>query len=136
MPKPITVTISVEELMFGKVWTTLDTMPGVISISIHGSGSKKAAVPRNGKQSGTATRECLILGYMIENKQPVNRDALYALLEKAGKARTSLPDALTILKKKKFITINKPNSKDTTYKITAAGRARYAAVCAAETGKE
>jgi predicted transcriptional regulator len=49
MPKPMTITISVEEAFFGKIYRTLDLTPGVVSISYHSESEAKPKPKPNGK---------------------------------------------------------------------------------------
>jgi hypothetical protein len=66
--KPLTMTISVEETFFGKIYRMLDTMPGVASIAIHSEGVKAngAARPKK-KQGGTQSAHCLVLGALVKS---------------------------------------------------------------------
>lgn len=129
MPKPMTMTIEVEEIAFGKVFRTLDGMPGVINIRITGSGPKAMAKPNgrgtNGqRQGGTKTVPGIVLGELV--KGPRGRPDLAPALERAGKKATSLPDALQKLRKAKAIkTAGK--GKGTEYTITPVGMKQYEA---------
>jgi hypothetical protein len=125
MPKPMTMTIDVEEIAFGAVFRRLDTMPGVISINLRGSGPKPAPSSTR-RKGGSATVECLILGALVEATKPLSRPDLVAAVTAGGKQASSMPDALVKLKRKSHIAY----LKGALYKITKAGRARYAEACA------
>ena len=126
MPKPIKLTIEIEQVAMGKVWTTLDAMSGVISISLHGSGPKPAGPKKAGKPGGKSTTvPCLILGALVASKDPLPRTDLMLAVEAGGRAATSTPDSLAKLKKDKHIA----PAGDGLYKITAAGVKRYETAC-------
>lgn len=116
MPKPIGMSIKVEEIAFGKVWSTLDTMPGVISITIEGNGPKAKpngkATNGNGKTVADLVLETLLA------KSPQTKTQLEDYVAHGGKAKTSLPDTIARLKKGKLI---RPIGNKGQYKITAAG---------------
>lgn len=133
MAKPLMMTIAVEESFFGKIYRTLDSTPGVASITIHSEGPKSngAASPRAGqKQGGTGSVYCLILNAMIENPG-IARPQLMAVAEANGKRATSVPDAITKAKKAKHVAV-KGSGKSSTYTITAAGRKHFTTACQIE----
>lgn len=125
MPKPMTMTIDVEEIAFGAVFRKLDAMPGVISINLRGSGPRGQAASKARKGSA-ATVECLILGALVEAKEPVTRAALVEAATAGGKQASSVPDALNKLKNKKHVRVVRGGM----YKVMPAGRARYNEACA------
>lgn len=136
MPKPIMMTIAVEESFFGKIYRTLDTMSGVASIAIHSEGVKgngrAASAPQ--KKGGTGSVYCLVLGALCPNG-PLPRSNLQAVVESAGKKASSLPDALMKAKKAKHITA-RGKGRDVVYTITAAGRKHFDTACQIDKGAE
>lgn len=122
------MTIQVEEIAFGKVFRTLDTMPGVIAINLHGSGPKEQTTSSPPRRTGGATVECLILGALRETKVPLTRTTLTEVIVQGGKAASSFQDAISKLVKKKHVT----KGVDGNYKITAAGSKRYESACELE----
>jgi hypothetical protein len=97
----------------------------VISIGLHGSGPKAAAPKKKGTKHGSAaTVPCLILGALSTVKQ-LNRSDIGEAVRAGGRAATSVPDALTKLKKlKQVVPVG-----DGSYKITPAGVKRYQTAC-------
>lgn len=126
MAKPIKITLEVEQVALGKVWTTLDGMTGVISIGLHGNGPKPTSKKKGSKHGSSATVPCIVLGAL--EKKPLGKPALIEAVVASGKAATSLPDALTKLKKEKHIV----PVGDGFYKITQAGAKRYQTACKVE----
>src|SRR6266403_2960072 len=88
MPKPMTMTIEVEEMAFGKVFRTLDGMPGVIAIKIAGTGPKKPKGNSKGNSGGRTSAQ-IVLAELV--RQPLDKGALTQRLEEGGKKATSLP---------------------------------------------
>lgn len=123
MPKPMKLMVEIEEAAFGRVFRTLDTMSGVVTITPIGEGPKQPGTAKQPKgKKGTVY--CLVLSALISNGKAVNRDTLRDVLKMNGKAATSLPDTLTKLKRAKHITI-----KNAMYTITPAGRKHYETSC-------
>jgi len=118
--------LEIEEAAFGRVFRTLDGMPGVVSLMPIGDGPK-AAKGKAGKKGKGGTVYCLVLKALIEAGKPVNRDALRNVLADHGRAATSLPDALSKMKKAKHITV-----KSAMYSITPMGRKHYDTSCPVE----
>lgn len=121
MPKPISLTIDVEEIAFGKIWRTLDAMNGVVSINIKGNGPKqKKSAKTNGRignnKKGIATIPHIVLTTLAVG-EAMGRETLRKALEANGKMGTSLPDTITKLKNAKKIKVVGKG----TYKITQAG---------------
>jgi hypothetical protein len=95
MPKPLTITIDVEEVAFGKVFRTLDTMPGVISINLKGSGPTKVNESKIKESKKIKTIDLIrdwiathstfyakdLNGYLFENGI-TNRNIVYAFITK------------------------------------------------------
>lgn len=133
MVKPLTMTISVEETFFGKIYRMLDTMPGVASIAIHSEGVKAngAAKPKK-KQGGTQSAHCLVLGALVKSPG-ITKAQLVPVLEGNGKKATTLPDTITKLKKAKHIAV-KGSGKAATFTITAAGKKHFDTACEIEQG--
>ena len=123
MVKPLKMMVEIEEGAFGRVFRSLDGMPGVVSLTPIGDGPR-VAKGKVGKKGKGGTVYCLVLRALIEADKPVNRDALRDVLAANGKAATSLPDTLTKLKKAKHIAI-----KNAMYTITPAGRKHYETSC-------
>lgn len=123
MPKPIKMMIEIEELAFGRVFRTLDGMPGVVAITPIGDGPKAPKGP-DGKKGKGGTVYCLVLRALIEADKAINRDSLRDVLKANGKAASSLPDTLTKLKKAKHIVV-----KNAMYTITPGGRKHYDTSC-------
>lgn len=123
--KPLKMMLEIEEGAFGRVFRTLDGMPGVVSMMPIGDGPKNAKAA--GKKGKGGTVYCLVLKALIEAGKPLNRDALRDVLASNGKAASSLPDTLTKLKKAKHITI-----KNAMYSLTPAGRKHYDTSCPVE----
>lgn len=115
MPKPITMLVDVEEVAAGKIWRMLDAMNGVVSIKIKGEGPRQ--VKPNGKESSQRTTQGLILD-ALRAKSPLHRSALQSVIEAGGKQKSSLPQALAELKKRKRIIPLIGGM----FKITAAGK--------------
>jgi hypothetical protein len=128
MPKPMEMTIEVEEIAFGPVFRKLDIMPGVIAIHLRGTGPR-AVGPRN--RGSVATVECLVLGALMLAKKPLNTTELATAITSFGKQKSSLGDSLMKLKAKKHIAA----VKTATYKITPAGVDRYRTACVLATAK-
>lgn len=132
MAKPIRVTIDVEESFFGKIYRTLDTMPGVAAISIHSEGVKQASSPggKGQKRGGTQSAECVVLGEL--RKGPQLRVALTEALNAAGKkGDASIAITMRKLVEQKQAT-KKGVGKNVTYTITKAGQTRYETACNVE----
>jgi len=126
MPKPMTMTIEVEEIAFGRVWRTLDQMQGVITLKMHGTGpkpNKGSPVARASSKKGD-TVTCVVLKALAHGK-PENKAALIDAVVAAGKAATSFPDSISKLKKAKHIT----NPSSGVFKITVAGAKYLSTVC-------
>lgn len=134
MPKPIRVTVDIEESFFGKIYRTLDTMPGVAAIAIHSEGVKGNGVakPRQ-KKGGTQSVPCLLLGALIQTPG-LTREQVIPILEASGKKGSSLPDALTKLKKAGHIKIKGAGKAGASYTVTAAGKKHYQTACQIEQG--
>jgi hypothetical protein len=132
MAKPLQMMISVEEIAFGKVYRMLDTMPGVAAITILGEGPKtNGAAPRGKqKQGGTGSVYCLLLGAMIETPG-ISRPQLITVAEANGKKGTSVPDAITKMKKAKHVAV-KGSGKASTFTVTAAGKKHFETACKIE----
>jgi len=130
MPKPMMLTINVEEIALGKVFRTLDGMPGVVSINFHGSGPKPRS---NGAQrkGGAQTVPCIILGTLIDAGKSLGREDLAPAVIAAKKAVSSIPDALNKLAKSRLIKRHGPNA-DRRYTSTAAGSKYYHDRCAVQ----
>lgn len=114
MPKPMSLTIEIEEIAFGRVWRTLDAMPGVINIHMKGQGPKQlkpATEVLNKKTTARLVLEALLI------KSPASKLLLEEAILAGGKQKASLADTLTKLKKQKNIS---PAGKGM-FKITAAG---------------
>jgi len=126
MAKPIKITLEVEQIALGKVWTTLDGMAGVISFSLHGSGPKPTGPKK--KPGSPVTVPYLILGALVAAKTPLTRAELMAAVEAGDRAASSTLDSITQLKKNKHIA---PVSKGV-FKITSAGVKRYETACKTE----
>jgi hypothetical protein len=127
------MTIAVEEILFGKLYRTLDAMPGVASITIHSEGVKgNGAEPKRKKQKqgGSQSVYCLVLGALASG--PATRDRLAPVLEEAGKKGSSLPDALTKARKAKHITVKNAGKRDAVYTLTALGKKHYKTACEVE----
>jgi len=118
MPKPIMMMIEVEEIAFGKVWRTLDLMPGVITIHMKGSGPKAIASKPNGKGNGTTIPNLILEALLARSPKTMSKIELEKVIEAGGKMKASLPNSIQKLKKQKCI--RSIGSKGD-YKITAAG---------------
>jgi hypothetical protein len=116
MPKPITITIQVEEVAFGRIFNLLDKMPGVVALNLHGSGSKpNGAAP---KKRG-ATSASIIL--KILTTANCGRELLRSAMVKEGKSPASLQSTIDYLRKNKHI----QDMPKGLFRITAAGRKYY-----------
>lgn len=135
MPKPMFMTVQVEEFAFGRVFRLLDTTPGVVTINLKGEGPR--AKP-NGKaiqkKGGAQSIPCLVLGALIKTPG-LSRPQLIALLEGNGKKPSSLPDSLTKLRHAKEITSSGKGS-NTKYQATKAGVKRFETACSIQPIKE
>ena len=121
MPKPMSISIEVEEVAFGKVFRTLDGMPGVININIRGKGPKPNGsapiLPVSARKGNGKTVHTLILESLLASKSPKSREELGEAVATGGKSATSTPDGLQKLKKQKLI----KQAGVGKYRITAAG---------------
>lgn len=120
MPKPMSMTIEVEEMAFGKIFRTLDGMPGVVSINLKGAGPK-AATPKgkangDGTANGGKTLNTLLLEAMLASKNVLTAADLASALQAHGKSRNSAQGTLSRLKAHKLV---KRSGKG--WKITPAG---------------
>ncbi len=121
MPEPIKLTIAVEQVAFGKVWTALDVMPGVIEIKIHGKGppKQKAAKPFNEKMNGSTPTISNIILNALQDKKALPTTILGEILEANDKRKASLPNVLYKLKNEEKLIASAGVG---IYKITAKGR--------------
>lgn len=138
MAKPLIMTINVEEIAFGRVFRALDAMPGVVSIDIQAESKRGAAAPApagrvggKGTRTGAATIECIILGALGDGSEARTRDELRTAITRAGKAATSMPDALRKLKEKRHVKVAAGGK----YAITVAGKERFVEACAISNGE-
>jgi hypothetical protein len=109
MPKPLVITIAVEEIAFGKIFRTLDGAPGVISLTFHQAESPKHKSLTNGadqedeprppkqKKSSKVGKPRPIFAitgrdFLMNNlrKSPMTRAALGAAFVKAGRSAASV----------------------------------------------
>lgn len=102
MPKPMSMLIEVEELAFGRVFRTLDSMAGVISINLKGDGPKKG--PCTPKSQGGKTVNEIILDALLD--KPMARKEIGPLLAHNGKNPSSAGSALAALRKTKKLKLN------------------------------
>jgi len=119
MPKPMTIEISVEEIAFGKVFRTLDEMPGVVSIKIKGSGPNASApesARKHGKASEGTTGKCVVFNFLLGKKKAVAPGVLADAIVAAGKSKNSIGNILYEAVKLKELA----HSKDG-YKLTPVG---------------
>lgn len=134
MPKPISMTIEVEESFMGTVWRSLDGMSGVIRINIHGSGvPNKAPTPVNGRGSvkdGT-TLKCVVI-QMLKKTPGITTAQMVMGAESAGKNKKSLPPLINAMLKEKLIVgkAGKGKGAKPTYSLTAKGTAYCDENCA------
>lgn len=134
MPKPMTVTIDVEEIAFGRVWRTLDAMPGVVKMHMHGTGPKPEAKVRASSKKGE-TVHCVLLRALKANEDAfpsalIPKKVLEDAVIKAGKAKGSLHNVIDKAKKLKHLR----SPKTGFYKITPAGVKYIETVCGANHG--
>jgi hypothetical protein len=94
-------TVDVEEIAFGKVFRTLDAMPGVISIKIVGDG------PRSQQQPATSGRPraaaILLQALSAAPRGQMARGDLEAVLAKNGRSKKSFPGTLFTMEKQKLL---------------------------------
>ena len=126
MPKPMIITVSVEEIAFGKVYRMLDTHPGVISMTYHAEGSKpnghdKKENGNKGKPKNTFEMRGseYLLGAMYKHKGPVRTIALRKLFEQAKRSPASVSSLLHAAKQEGLI-----ESREDGYVLTKKGRDR------------
>ena len=133
MPKPLKVMLEVEEAYYGKVWRTLDAMPGVVTLMPISEGVKQPGEKKQRqKKGGTQSVYCLILGALAQpNVQNAARDYLVQVCEEAGKKATSVPDALMKMRKAKHVK-STGKGRDVKFTITAAGRKHFETACQIE----
>lgn len=136
MPKPMTMTIEVEEVAFGRVFRTLDAMAGVVAIKLKGEGPKKAKANGSGgagqKHGGAQSVACIVLGALTD--KILNRQELATTLEANGKKAASLPDTLMKLRKMGEIR-SIGEGRDIKYKITTKGVKHFNTACAIQPAK-
>jgi hypothetical protein len=123
MPKPVTMTVIVEEFALGRVFRSLDGTPGVVTISLHGADPKIAHELGQRKKSQTVS--IVVLGALIAGAE--RHQDLVSPVMAAGKSETSIYDSLYKLHKMRAIT--RKNGK---FAITALGRKYYATASAEE----
>lgn len=129
MPKPMEILIQVEEGHFGKVWRTLDTMPGVALIQYKSEGVKGQKAPTK-KQGGTQSSECIVLDCMIRAARPAPRSVLAAALVTGGRKASTIAGVMNSLIKKKHATaVSGRGTPKVTYSVTAAGKKRFETAC-------
>jgi hypothetical protein len=95
----MTITIAVEEAIFGKVYRLLDTMPGVVSLTYHAEGAKtkpngKAKTPRG---SFDISGHDALLAFLYKT-HPAKLSDLRAAFEKMGRSPNSIPSLMHALK--------------------------------------
>jgi hypothetical protein len=126
MPKPMMMMIECEEIAFGRVFRTLDTMPGVASIKIMGNGAKIATGPGKGNRTpgtrakgslkdGTSGR-CIVLNALTDG--PKSLKDINELMVAAGKSPKTLHGQSHMMLKLKLV---KKTGKGI-LAITAAGK--------------
>lgn len=122
MAKLLGLSVKVEEIAFGKVWSTLDSIPGVVTITIEGSAKPMPNGKSNGKKSngssnGTGkTVQRLILEALLA-RSPLTKFELQDHIAAAGKSRLSLPDQMAKLREEKCVKLMAAGN----YSITAKG---------------
>jgi hypothetical protein len=126
MPKPLTMTIAVEELHFGKVFRTLNSMPGVAAIQIGGEAVKPksnggyAASNNRGTDAAGTSAICLVLNALSIRAQ--TKKELDEALGKYGKKATTPITKLTARR----MVVRKGRGL---YAITPAGKKHFAENC-------
>jgi hypothetical protein len=100
MPKPMMMTIAVEEIAFGAVFRRLKNMPGVISLDLDGNADEKPAkngtngkgkggggIAKNGKGTDAAgsSARCIVMSAMADGV--ATGPDLATALEAQGKSR-------------------------------------------------
>jgi len=113
MPKPMTITVKVEEIAFGKIYRLLDTQSGVIEISYHAEGPSK--LKPNGHASGTRksradfkiTGKDFLLQSLYKNSQPLSNSGVKALFIADGRSGSS-PNSILDELKKEGLLLRKP----------------------------
>lgn len=120
MTKPMRLTVLVEEAFFGKVFRTLDGMPGIAGVQIISEAHPpaKAAGKKNTVANG-ATTQCIVLRTLKERGRSLVPDVI-AACKAGGKARASAVMMLRdCVKAKKAIRTGK--GKTALYAISPTG---------------
>lgn len=117
MPKPMTITVGVEEAYFGKIYRSLDTTPGVVSLSYH-SEHKTEGKP-NGKVNlkYETSAKALVLDTLSKAKGPLPASAIVEAFRKASRADGSASSTLHVLKTGGLITQSRKG-----YALSSRGR--------------
>lgn len=134
MPKPMKVLVEVEEIAHGRLFRLLDGMQGVVSITPVGDGPRAAANGTRQKKGGAQSVSCIVLGAVIATPG-ITRAQLKPVIEGAGKRVSSMPDALSKLKRDKYIVAH-GSGKSVTYSSTVAGKKHYKTACEIQPAKE
>jgi len=113
MPKPMTMTIAIEEIAFGSVFRRLKNMEGVISLDIHddnekpksngkGRGGGGIAKQPKGTDAGKDSAKCIVLNYIDQAKRPCPSGELTLRLVEAGKSPKTFANVSHIMKRDKL----------------------------------
>jgi hypothetical protein len=118
MPKPMMMTIAVEEIAFGAVFRRLKNMPGVISLDLDGNADEKPAkngtngkgkggggiakIPKGSDATGDSAK-CIVLSKLAQEKgTPVSGADLTAALVDNGKSPKTFANVSHIMRRDKL----------------------------------
>lgn len=89
MPKPMMMLVAVEEIAFGKVFRTLNTMDGVVGIKINADAdaASQSTKQKRGTQKDGTSALCIVMRRIAADKNPVTPRVLGDVLEAAGYSR-------------------------------------------------
>lgn len=109
MPKPMMMTIAVEEIAFGSVFRRVKNMDGVISLAIDAeqdtksNGKTRAKKPKKGTMADGTSAKCIVLSSLERSGVPMSSSDLMDILEGAGKSRKTFANVTHHAKKDKTI---------------------------------
>jgi len=120
LPKPIKITITVEEVAAGAIYNQLDRMPGVVSINFHGDGPKERPTKEraNGKgERHDVTNQQFFLNALLAHGS-MSKDTARELFVSGNRSIKSLHSLVHVLKRKSLV-VTRANGE---YALTAKGK--------------
>ena len=124
MPKPMMMTIAVEEIAFGAVFRRIKNMDGVISLDIDAEKDERkykggGGIAKNGKGTDAAGTSalCVVLSALDAEGTRLTSGQLGDVLESAGKSRKTFANVSARLRNRKLAQKSK-----TGWALTLIGR--------------